>query len=84
MFWIGMMISLTVAFFAAHPVNRFLLQRLTGHALTHKYHEPHEQPMGASPFIPEWSIGALATVIVAHMLGGLVVLIADAPTAPTG
>ena len=27
MFWIGMMIALTVAFFAAYPVNRVLLKR---------------------------------------------------------
>jgi Domain of unknown function (DUF4396) len=84
MFWIGMMISLTVAFFAAYPVNRFLLQRGAGHALTHRYHESHEQPTGARRFIPTWNTGALVAVIVAFMLGGLVVSIADALTAPRG
>jgi Domain of unknown function (DUF4396) len=37
-FWISMMIALTVAFFAAYPVNRYLLQRGKGDALTHEYH----------------------------------------------
>lgn len=34
LFWIAMPISLTVAFFAALPVNKYLLQRNKGHALT--------------------------------------------------
>lgn len=34
LFWISMPIALTVAFFAALPVNRYLLQRNKGHALT--------------------------------------------------
>ena len=38
-FWIGMMIALTVAFAAAFPVNRYLIDKGKGHALTHKYHE---------------------------------------------
>lgn len=33
-FWISMPIALTVAFFAALPVNKYLLQRNKGHALT--------------------------------------------------
>ena len=37
-FWVAMMIALTAAFFAAYPVNRYLLQRGKGHALTHQYH----------------------------------------------
>ena len=37
-FWISMMIALTAAFAAAYPVNRYLLQRGKGHALTHEYH----------------------------------------------
>jgi hypothetical protein len=37
-FWIGMMIALTAAFLAAYPVNRILLKRGKGHALTHEYH----------------------------------------------
>lgn len=38
-FWIGMMISLSVAFIAAFPVNRYLIDKGKGHALTHRYHE---------------------------------------------
>ncbi|WP_258234141.1 DUF4396 domain-containing protein [Brevibacterium oceani] len=35
-FWVSMAISLTVAFFAAWPVNRALLRRGKGHAVTHR------------------------------------------------
>jgi hypothetical protein len=38
LFWIAMSISLTAAFFAAVPVNKYLLDRGRGHALVHKYH----------------------------------------------
>jgi hypothetical protein len=34
-----MSLALTVAFFAALPVNLYLLNRGRGHALTHQYHE---------------------------------------------
>lgn len=34
LFWISMPIALTVAFFAALPVNRYLLSKNKGHALT--------------------------------------------------
>ncbi|MCD1287150.1 hypothetical protein CV023_15130 [Brevibacterium sp. CCUG 69071] len=34
-FWVSMAISLTVAFFAAWPVNRALLRGGKGHAITH-------------------------------------------------
>jgi hypothetical protein len=37
-FWMSMALSLVAAFIAAFPVNRYLLQRGKGHALTHKYH----------------------------------------------
>jgi len=40
-FWIGMIIALAAAFVAAFPVNRFLLARGKGHALTHQFHEGH-------------------------------------------
>ena len=76
-FWVGMMIALTVAFFAAWPVNRYLLQRGKGHALTHQYHGAAEAT-GARRFIPSFPTGALVGVIVAFMLGGLVVSVADA------
>lgn len=35
LFWLSMAISLTIAFFAAWPVNRALLRRGKGHAVTH-------------------------------------------------
>jgi len=34
LFWVAMPISLIIAFFAALPVNRHLLKRNKGHALT--------------------------------------------------
>lgn len=74
-FWLAMMLALTIAFFAAWPVNRYLLQRGRGHALTHKYHGDAE-PTGARRFIPAFSSGALTSVITAFMLGGLVVSLA--------
>ena len=42
-FWIGMPIALTVAYFAAYPVNKYLLEHGKGHALVMKYHEGHDQ-----------------------------------------
>jgi hypothetical protein len=47
-FWIGMILALTAAFVAAYPVNRFLLARGKGHALTHKFHEGHQGHEGHS------------------------------------
>jgi hypothetical protein len=41
LFWIGMIIALAAAFVAAYPVNRYLLARGKGHALTHQFHEGH-------------------------------------------
>jgi hypothetical protein len=37
-FWIGMIIALTAAFFAAYPVNRYLINKGKGHALAHEHH----------------------------------------------
>ncbi len=37
-FWVSMAIALTAAFFAALPVNLYLLRRGHGHALTHEHH----------------------------------------------
>jgi len=76
-FWVGMMISLAVAFVAAFPVNRYLLERGKGHALTHEYHGAEPVQEGVRRFIPSFSSGALAAVIIAFMLGGLSVAIAD-------
>lgn len=41
LFWIAMPVSLAAAFVAAYPVNKYLLQRNKGHALTMKYHHGH-------------------------------------------
>lgn len=40
-FWLAMPLALTVAFFAAMPVNKYLLVRGKGHALMHEYHQAH-------------------------------------------
>ncbi|CAB4964078.1 unannotated protein [freshwater metagenome] len=74
-FWLSMMLALTVAFFAAWPVNRYLLARGKGHALTHDYHGI--EPTGARRFIPELATPTLVAAITAFMLGGLVVSVAD-------
>ncbi len=76
-FWIGMMIALTTAFFAAYPVNRYLLQRGKGHALTHEYHGASDVSSGFRRHIPSFSTPALVATIIAFMIGGLVVSIAD-------
>jgi hypothetical protein len=81
-FWIGMMIALTAAFFAAYPVNRYLLRKGKGHALTHEYHGSGVST-GARRFIPALSTGGLIAAIIAFMLGGLVVSIADGLSAPS-
>ena len=76
-FWVSMMIALTAAFAAAYPVNRYLLRRGKGHALTHEYH--HAAPgevTGARRFIPNLSTATLTAAIVAFMLGGLAVALA--------
>ena len=76
-FWISMMIALTAAFVAAYPVNRYLLQRGKGHALTHEYHHAAPgQVTGARRFIPNLSTATLAAALVAFMLGGLAVSVA--------
>lgn len=69
-FWLGMSVALAAAFAAALPVNRWLMGRDKGHALTHEYH--HGEAGSAGP-----SSAALAWAIAAFMLGGLVVSLAD-------
>lgn len=41
LFWGSLMVSLFVAFWAAYPVNRYLLARGKGHALVHHHHVHH-------------------------------------------
>ncbi|MDQ4035507.1 MAG: DUF4396 domain-containing protein [Chloroflexota bacterium] len=71
-FWLGMMVALTAAFIAAYPVNRYLLGRGKGHALTHRYHHGG-RVTDWRRFIPSFGTGALAAAIIAFMLGGLIV-----------
>ncbi len=81
-FWVGMMIALSAAYVAAYPVNVYLLRRGRGHALMHGLHGATEVT-GFRRRIPAFGTGALAAVIVAFLLGGLLVSIA-ADTAPEG
>ncbi|WP_251040346.1 hypothetical protein [Arthrobacter sp. ISL-72] len=37
-----MIVALSAAFAAAFPVNRYLIDKGKGHALTHQYHEGHQ------------------------------------------
>jgi len=37
-FWLGMIVALAAAFVAAFPVNRYLIDKGKGHALTHRFH----------------------------------------------
>jgi hypothetical protein len=74
-FWLSMTLALTVAFFAAWPVNRWLLARGRGHALTHGFHGA--EPTGARRYIPALATSTLVAAIAAFMLGGLVVSVAD-------
>jgi hypothetical protein len=76
-FWVGMSISLVAAFLAAYPVNRYLLARGKGHALTHAHHGSGAAVTGARRFIPDLPAPALAAAIAAFILGGLVVAVAD-------
>lgn len=76
-FWISMPIALGVAYLVAFPVNRHLLQRGKGHALTHEHHGNHGPVSGARRFIPALPTGTLVAVIGAFMVGGLTVSIAD-------
>lgn len=83
-FWLAMMLALTAAFLAAYPVNRALLRRGRGHALTHAHHgaAPAE---GLRRLVPDLSTGALVAAIVAFMLGGLAVAAAaDLEGEPAG
>jgi len=76
-FWGSMALAFTAAFLAAFPVNRWLLGRGQGHALTHEYHHAQHDPTGARRFIPHFATSTLVAAVAAFMLGGLVVSLAD-------
>lgn len=42
LFWVTMAVALFVAFWAAVPINYYLLRRGKGHALIHQHHSSHE------------------------------------------
>lgn len=76
-FWVGMMISLTAAFLVAVPVNKWLLSRGKGHALTHEFHGMTASDTGWRRRVPALPTGSLVAVLIAFLLGGLTVSIAD-------
>ncbi|MDF8262959.1 DUF4396 domain-containing protein [Luteipulveratus flavus] len=95
LFWLSMMLSFVVAFAAAYPVNRYLMNRGKGHALTHEYmghdehaghgdHDEHAPQRRSSWTGPQPT--TLAVGIAAFMLGGLVVAtgiqMEDSPPTP--
>ncbi len=81
-FWIGMAIALTAAFVAAYPVNRWLLARGKGHALTHAYHGD-ARPDGWRRALPALSTSTLVAALAAFLLGGFIVsAAADEPDEP--
>ncbi|WP_227466949.1 DUF4396 domain-containing protein [Nocardioides lijunqiniae] len=67
-FWLSMALALGVAYAAAYPVNRALLARGRGHALTHDFH--------GAPVVRRWvptlGTATLAVAIGAFLVGGLV------------
>lgn len=77
LFWGGMMFALTVAFAAAFPVNRYLMDRGKGHALHHQHHDMggHEHHMPA----PKKQLNTLHVtfVVIGFLLGGLVASLAS-------
>jgi hypothetical protein len=75
-FWVSLLLSLTVAFLAAVPVNRYLLERGKGHALTHAHHASGEEAVGVRRLLPAFRTSTLIAAIVAFVLGGLLVAIA--------
>ena len=71
-FWLSMALALGTAFVVAFPVNRALIDRGRGHALTHHLHGEPQAHRG-----PTLSTGALAAAVAAFLVGGLTVSIAD-------
>jgi hypothetical protein len=65
LFWLSMALALTVAYFVALPVNRHLLAKGRGHALTMKHHKNHNH--GISP---------LLFSLIGFFVGGLLVSLA--------
>jgi hypothetical protein len=83
-FWLSMMLALSVAYVAAYPVNRALLARGKGHALTHGYLHGEGQATGWRRRLPVLSSATLAVGIGAFLLGGLVVSVDAEVEDPAG
>ena len=73
-FWLAMAAAFGAAYAAAFPVNRFLLRRGRGHALTHAFHG-QTRPDGSR--WPVLRTSTLAVGLATFMLGGLLVSMAD-------
>jgi len=72
-FWVGMVISLTAAFFAAYPVNLYLLKRGKGHALMHEHHAHSSEDHAQHASSPTTSF--LLVGILSFIAGGLLVAV---------
>lgn len=44
LFWLSLSLALVAAFFAAYPVNKYLLKKGKGHALLHEHHGENHGP----------------------------------------
>lgn len=75
-FWVTMPVALAAAFVAAYPVNRWLLRRGRGHALTHAFHGAPAPVTGWRRLVPAPATGTLVGVVASFMTGGLVVSLA--------
>ena len=75
-FWTAMAVALTAAFVVAYPVNRYLLGRGKGHALTHQHHAGDAGEAGEPVRVLQISPATLAVAIAAFLLGGLLVSLA--------
>ncbi|MBS45963.1 MAG: hypothetical protein CMH83_22875 [Nocardioides sp.] len=76
LFWVSMAISLTAAFAAAFPVNKWLMARGKGHAKTHEYMHGGHEPEGWRRWVPDPAPTTLAAVIAAFLVGGLLASLA--------
>ncbi len=83
-FWIAMVVAFTAAFFAAYPVNRYLLRRGKGHALTHGQGSAEAGQQGLRRYLPAIPTGSLVAVLLAFMLGGFVVSVSEELTNGSG
>ena len=73
-FWLSMALAFLTAFVVAVPVNRYLVVRGKGHALTHHHHQNVASNSGGwRTYIPNLGTSALVAALAAFMLGGLVV-----------